>query len=170
MKRTHHPGSPTVIIASFSLLAQSGHPRPRHQELIRPIDFFSAGKFAEAGRTLTRGSPLRDPKRLFSNPSFGAHRVAFPNRLDDAQKWLRKGDESLRPNDTDAKVMLAEAIFIRPTTSFQKARGRALKRRQREPATSWLLSSNPTLSVAILEKLQRARRLINCKATAQVRV
>jgi hypothetical protein len=34
------------------------------------------------------------------------------NQLDDAQKWLEKAI-TLRPTDTDAKVMLAEAFATR---------------------------------------------------------
>ena len=71
------------------------------------------------------------------------------NRLDDAQKWLQAAVD-LKPDDADAKVMLAEAFYRRD--DFQKAaaslNGVDVK------SNRLIISQYPTLNVAKLESFK----------------
>ena len=78
---------------------------------------FQAGKFSEAGKLYLQ-TVAENPKDYSAILQLG--RIALlSNRLDDAQKWFEKA-MMLRPNDTDAKVMLAEAFCRRD--DFQRQR------------------------------------------------
>jgi len=69
---------------------------------------FRAGKFAEAGELYSRMA-AQTPKDYSATLHSG--RIALlSNRLDDAQKWLAKA-RTLRPGNSDAKVMLAEIFY-----------------------------------------------------------
>jgi hypothetical protein len=71
------------------------------------------------------------------------------NRLDDTQKWLEKAI-SLRPDDVDAKVMLAQAFYRRD--DFQKA---AAALSGVDVSSSKLIREQyPTLNVAMLESFK----------------
>src|SRR5213076_2441141 len=71
------------------------------------------------------------------------------NRLDDAQRWLEKAI-SLRPNDTDAKVMLAEAFYRRD--DFQRAA--ASLNDVDVSSNKLIIEQYPTLNVAMLESFK----------------
>jgi predicted aspartyl protease len=71
------------------------------------------------------------------------------NRLDDAQKWLEKAI-ALRPNDTDAKVMLAELFYRRD--DFQKAAASLSGVEVR--SNKLVIEQYPTLNVAMLESFK----------------
>ena len=77
---------------------------------------FQAGKFDAAGKHYSK-IVAQNPKDHSAILQLG--RIALlSNRLDEAQKWLEKA-KTLQPDDTDAKVMLAEVFYRRD--DFQKA-------------------------------------------------
>src|ERR1051325_572863 len=91
-------------------------PQPRQPEKEFADQLFRSGKFAEAGR-LYSTIAAHNPKDHSAILQLG--RIALlANRLDDARKWLEKV-LVLRPDNTDAKVMLAEVFYRRD--DFQKA-------------------------------------------------
>ena len=90
--------------------------QPRQSGIDSANQLFEAGKFAEAGRLYSR-IVAQNPKDYSATLQLG--RIALlSNRLDDAQKWLQKAI-TLQPDDSDPKVMLAEAFYRRD--DFQKA-------------------------------------------------
>src|SRR5262249_47584259 len=106
---------PIVVAASSGLLAQAAS-QPKESGADSANRLFQLGKFAEAGELYSRIA-AQDPNDYSATLRLG--RIALlSNRLDDAQKWLEKS-MTLRPNDTDAKIMLAEAFYRRD--DFQKA-------------------------------------------------
>jgi predicted aspartyl protease len=108
---------------------------------------FQGGKFAEAGKIYAQLA-AQDPKDYAAIIQLG--RIALlSNRLDDAQGWLEKAI-ALRPDDADAKVMLAEAFYRRD--DFQKA---AASLDGVDVATNKLvIEQYPTLNVAKLESFK----------------
>jgi predicted aspartyl protease len=137
---------PTVIIASSSLLAQAASP-PKESGVDSADRLFQLGKFAEAGELYSRIA-ARDPTDYSATLQLG--RVALlSNRLDDAQKWFEKA-MSLRPNDTDAKVMLAEAFYRRD--DFQKAAASLSGLDVR--SNKLIIEQYPTLNVAMLKSFK----------------
>jgi len=119
----------------------------RQSEIDSAKRLFEAGKFADAGKLYSR-IVAQNPKDYSATLQLG--RIALlANRLDDAQKWLEKAI-ALQPNDTDAKVMLAEALYRRD--DFQKAAA-ALK--GVDVSTNKLIREQyPTLNVAKLESFK----------------
>ena len=90
--------------------------QPRQSGIDSANQLFEAGKFAEAGRLYSR-IVAQNPKDYSATLQLG--RIALlSNRLNDAQKWLQKAI-TLQPDDSDPKVMLAEAFYRRD--DFQKA-------------------------------------------------
>jgi Aspartyl protease/Tetratricopeptide repeat len=137
---------PAVIIASSSLLAQAASP-PKESGVDSADRLFQLGKFAEAGELYSRIA-ARDPTDYSATLQLG--RVALlSNRLDDAQKWFEKA-MSLRPNDTDAKVMLAEAFYRRD--DFQKAAASLSGLDVR--SNKLIIEQYPTLNVAMLKSFK----------------
>src|SRR6476619_6262275 len=89
---------------------------PNQSEIDSANRLFKAGKFADAGKLYSQ-IVTQNPKDYSAMLQLG--RIALlSNRLDDAQKWLEKAI-ALKPDDADAKVMLAEAFYRRD--DFQKA-------------------------------------------------
>ena len=132
---------PIVVIASSNLLAQAAS-KPRESGPDSANRLFQLGKFAEAGKLYSRIA-AQDPNDYSATLQLG--RIALlSNRLDDAQKWLEKA-MILRPNDTDAKVMLAEAFYRRD--DFQKA-ATALKGVD-VSGNKLVIEQYPTLNVAM---------------------
>jgi hypothetical protein len=136
----------TVVIASFSFLAQA--PAEPGEPIVDSADrLFQLGKFAEAGELYSRIT-AQNPNDYSATLQLG--RIALlSNRLDDAQKFLEKA-MILRPNDTDAKVMLAEAFYRRD--DFQKA-GAALNS-VNVSGNKLVIEQYPTLNVARLESFK----------------
>src|ERR1700751_788391 len=103
-----------ITIASCNLLAQAA-PQPTQSGIESADRLFQLGKFIEAGELYSQIAG-QNPNDYSATLQLG--RIALlSNRLDDAQKWLEKAI-TLRPKDTDAKVMLPEAFFRRD--DFQK--------------------------------------------------
>ena len=134
-----------VILASCSFSALAASPQKLE---IGPADrLFQIGKFAEAGE-LCASMAAQNPKNFAA--IFGVGRVALPsNRLDDAQKWLERA-VALKPDDADAKVMLAEAFYRRD--DFQAAA--ASLRGVDASGNKLLISQYPTLNLAKLESFK----------------
>src|SRR5436305_10047329 len=108
---------------------------------------FQAGKFSEAGKIYSQIA-AQNSKDYSATLQLG--RIALlSNRLDDAQKWLEKAI-ALQPNDTDAKVMLAEAFYRRD--DFQKAA--ASLSGVEVSSNKLIIEQYPTLNVAMLESFK----------------
>ena len=108
---------------------------------------FETGKFAEAGKLCSQ-IVAQNPKDYSATLQLG--RIALlSNRLDDAQKWLEKAI-SLRPDDTDPKVMLAQVFYRRD--DFQKA---AASLKGVDVSSNKLIREQyATLNVAMLESFE----------------
>jgi len=90
--------------------------QPKQPGLDSAGRLFQAGKFSEADKLYSQ-IVAQNPKDYSAILQLG--RIALlSNRLDDAQKWLEKAI-ALNPNETDPKVMLAQAFYRRD--DFQKA-------------------------------------------------
>jgi tetratricopeptide (TPR) repeat protein len=135
-----------AVIASCSFLGQAAS-QPLHSEIDAGNRLFQAGKFAEAGKVYSR-IVAENPNDYSAILQLG--RIALlSNRLDDAQKWFEKAI-SLRPSDTDAKVMLAEAFYRRD--DFQKAA--AALNGVDVSGNKLVIEQYPTLNVAMLESFK----------------
>ncbi len=95
-------------IAILGCLAGQAIAQPRQEETATQL--FQAGKFAAAGALYARIA-AHDPKNEAAILQLG--RIALlANRLDQAEAWFKTA-LALRPDDADAKVMLAEARYRR---------------------------------------------------------
>jgi Aspartyl protease/Tetratricopeptide repeat len=135
-----------VVIALCSFLEHAA-PQPKQSGIDSADRLFQLGKFADAGKLYTQIA-AQQPNDYLATLQLG--RVALlSDRLDDAQKWLEKAI-SLRPNETDAKVMLAEVFYRRD--DFQKA---AASLKGVDVSSNKLITSQyPTLNVAKLESFK----------------
>ena len=108
---------------------------------------FQAGKFDAAGKHYSK-IVAQNPKDHSAILRLG--RIALlSNRLDEAQKWLEKA-KTLQPDDTDAKVMLAEVFYRRD--DFQKAATSLNGVDVRN--NKLIIQQYPTLNVAKLESFK----------------
>jgi len=108
---------------------------------------FQAGKFDAAGKHYSK-IVAQNPKDHSAILQLG--RIALlSNRLDEAQKWLEKA-KTLQPDDTDAKVMLAEVFYRRD--DFQKAA--ASLNGVDVSNNKLIIQQYPTLNVAKLESFK----------------
>ena len=121
--------------------------QPKQSEIDSADRLFQAGKFAEADKLYSQ-IVAQNPKDYSATLQLG--RIALlSNRLDDAQKWLEKAI-TLRPDDADPKVMLAQAFYRRD--DFQKAAA-ALKGVD-VSSNKLIREQYPTLNVAMLESFK----------------
>jgi tetratricopeptide (TPR) repeat protein len=110
--------------------------QPQQSEMDSADRLFQSGKFAEAGKLYSK-IVAQNPKDHSAILQLG--RIALlSNRLDKAQKWFEKA-LALQPDDTDAKVMLAQAFYASPGVlsprRFSKGSGCAQRfRRQQQQA------------------------------------
>jgi len=108
---------------------------------------FQSGKFEAAGKHYSK-IVAQNPKDHSAILQLG--RIALlSNRLDEAQKWLEKA-KTLQPDDTDAKVMLAEVFYRRD--DFQKAA--ASLNGVDVSNNKLIIQQYPTLNVAKLESFK----------------
>ena len=108
---------------------------------------FEAGKFDAAGKHYSK-IVAQNPKDHSAILRLG--RIALlSNRLDEAQKWLEKA-KTLQPDDTDARVMLAEVFYRRD--DFQKAA--ASLNGVDVSNNKLIIQQYPTLNVAKLESFK----------------
>jgi predicted aspartyl protease len=145
-------GAITVLASSKrpqSATAATPEPtgQPKQSESDSAGRLFQAGKFSEAGK-LSSQIVTQNPKDYSAILQLG--RIALlSNRLDDAQKWLEKAI-TLKPNDNDPKVMLAE-VFYRGD-DFQKS---AASLKGVDVSSNKLIREQyPTLNVAMLESFK----------------
>src|SRR4029077_15126375 len=146
-------GAAIIVVACAmtpqSTTAATAEPtaQPKQSGIDSAGRLFEAGKFAEAGKLYSQ-IVAQNPKDYSAILQLG--RIALlSNRLNDAQKWLEKAI-TLKPNDTDPKVMLAQACY--PRDDVQKAA---------VPVKGVNVSSNklireqyPTLNVAMFESFK----------------
>jgi predicted aspartyl protease len=120
---------------------------PKQSEIDSANRLFQAGKFAEAGKLYSQ-IVAQNPKDYSATLQLG--RIALlSNRLDDTKEWLEKAI-SLRPDDADAKIMLAQAFYRRD--DFQKA---AAALSGVDVSSNKLIREQyPTLNVAMLESFK----------------
>jgi hypothetical protein len=138
-----------VILAPCGFSGQAAS-QPKQSEIDSANRLFQAGKFAEAGKLYSRRAS-QDPKDYLATLQL-ARIALLSNRLDGAQKWLEKAI-TLKPGDTDAKVMLAEAFYRRD--DFQKA---AASLNGIEGSSNKLIASQyPTLNIPTLESFKSQR-------------
>jgi hypothetical protein len=135
-----------AIIAPCSLSGQATQ-QPRQSEIDSADRLFQTGKFAEGGKLYSQ-IVTQNPKEYSATLQLG--RIALlSNRLDDAQKWLER-TITLKPDDTDAKVMLAETFYRRD--DFQKA---AAAQNGVDVSSNKLIKEQyPCLNVAKLESFK----------------
>ena len=144
----------TIIVVACAMTPQSAtaaKPEPTAQPKESGIDLanrlFRLGKFSEAGKLYSQ-IVAQNPEDYSATLQLG--RIALlSNRLDDAQKWLEKAI-SVRPDDTDPRVMLAKVFYRRD--DFQKA---AASLNGVDVSSNKLITSQyPTLNVAKLESFK----------------
>lgn len=139
-----------IFVGAIAMRPQSttaATAQPRESGVDSANRLFETGKFAEAGKLYSQ-IVAQNPKDYSATLQVG--RIALlSNRLDDAQKWLRKAI-SLKPGHADAKVMLAE-VFCR-RDDFQKA---AASLKGIDASSNKLIREQyPTLNVAMLESFK----------------
>src|SRR4029077_12024347 len=136
-----------AIIITFCSLFGKAATQPTQSGSDSADQLFRDGKFAEA-RELYSQIAAQNPTDYLATLQLG--RIALlSNRLDDAQKWLEKA-MSLRSDDTDPKVMLAQVFYRRD--DFQKA---AAALNGVDVSSNKLITSQyPTLNVAKLESFK----------------
>jgi predicted aspartyl protease len=135
-----------VIVASCGFSGPAAS-EPTQADIASANRLFEVGKFAEADELYAR-IVAQNPKDDAAILQLG--RIALlANRLDNAQKWLEQAI-ALKPGDEDAKVMLAEALYLRD--DFQKA---AAALNGVEVSTNKLIIAQyPALNVAKLESFK----------------
>lgn len=143
-------GAAIFVLASV-MRSQSAAAEPTAESKQLEIDsanrLFQAGKFAEAGKLYSQ-IVVQNPKDYSAILQLG--RIALlSNRLGDTKEWLEKAI-SLRPDDADAKIMLAQAFYRRD--DFQKA---AAALSGVDVSRNKLIREQyPTLNVAMLESFK----------------
>jgi predicted aspartyl protease len=132
-----------VVAWSFSSQARS----QTSQADIELADLFKVGQFDEARKGYAQ---LADKNPNDYSAVLQLGRIALlSNQLEDAKKWLEQALR-LRPSDTDAKVMLAEAFYRRD--DFQQA---AATLNGVDVSTNKLIIEQyPTLNAAKLESFK----------------
>jgi Aspartyl protease/Tetratricopeptide repeat len=137
-------GLAVILASAFSGQAIS---QPQQSEIDSADRLFQSGKFAEAGKLYSK-IVAQNPKDHSATLQLG--RIALlSNRLDEAQKWFEKA-LVLQPDDTDAKVMLAEVFYRRD--DFQKAA--ASLKGVDVSSNKLIIEQYPTLNVAKLESFK----------------
>lgn len=136
-----------ALIVSPCSLAGQAVAEPKQADVESANLLFQSGKFAEAAKIYTQIA-AQDPKDHAAILQLG--RIALlSNKLDDAQKWLELAI-ALKPDDTDAKAMLAEAFYRRD--DFQ---GAVAALDGVDVSTNQLIIAQyPTLNVAKLESFK----------------
>jgi predicted aspartyl protease len=134
-----------AIIASSTISGYASFPSRQASDSAERL--FEAGRFADAGQ-LYLHMAAQNPDDYSAALHLGWIAL-LSNRLDDARKWLEKAI-MLRPDGSDAKVMLAEVFYRRD--DFQKAaaslKGVDVSNNQQ------VISQYPTLNVAKLESFK----------------
>jgi predicted Zn-dependent protease len=112
-----------LVLAPCSFSGQAAS-RPKQSEIDSANRLFQAGKFAEAGKLYSHLA-AQNPKDYSSTLQLG--RIALlSNRLDDAQKWLRKAIPCSRVTPTPGSCWprYITAATISPGPSLRCAASR----------------------------------------------
>ncbi len=145
MRSTTSPLTLFVVLAAC--FAGKAAPQAKQSEVDSADRLFQSGKFADAGKLYSR-IVAQNPKDHSAILRLG--RIALlSNRLDEAEKWLEKAKD-LQPNDTDARVMLAEVFYRRD--DFQQAA--ASLKGVDVSGNKLIMEQYPTLNVAKLESFK----------------
>lgn len=133
-----------VVACSWTVQAT---PEPKSSEADSADRLYQSGKFVEAGKHYSKlvAQNPNDPSTILQL----ARIALLSNRLDQAQKWLEKA-LVLQPDNTDAKVMLAEVFYRRD--DFQKAA--ASLKGVDVSSNKLIIEQYPTLNVAKLESFK----------------
>lgn len=136
-----------ALILGLSSCSEEASCQPSPPEIDTATQLFKSGKFAEASKRYALKAS-ENPQDYIATLQL-ARIAILSNRLDDAQKLLTKAI-ALRPDDDEAKVMLA-AVFYR-RDAFQEA---AASLNGVDVSTNKLLTSQyPTLNIALLESFK----------------
>ena len=136
----------SLLLAPWSFTVQA-HAQSGPSDIETASQLFQAGKFAEAGKIYAQVA-AQSPNDYPAVLQLG--RIALlSNQLDDVQKWFEKAI-ALKPDDTDAKVMQAEAFYRRD--EFQKAA--ASLEGVDVGSNKLIVSQYPTLNVAKLQSFK----------------
>jgi len=147
---------------SATAATAEGTPQRKQSEIESADRLFQAGKFADAGKLYSQ-IVTQNPKDYSATLQLG--RIALlANRLDDAHKWLEKAI-TMKPDGTDAKIMLAEAFYRRD--DFQKAA--AALNGVDVSSNKLIIEQYPTLNVAKLESF-KGQTPYELQATGRVHV
>jgi tetratricopeptide (TPR) repeat protein len=130
----------TIYICYSTAFAQAAPPIASANML------FKAGKFAEAEKIYSQIAG-KNPQDDYAAQQLG-HIALLSNRLDDAQKWLRKAI-AIKPDNSAAKIMLAEVFYRRD--DFPRA---AAVLNQIGPSYAAMITNYPTLIAGKLESFQ----------------
>lgn len=135
-----------AFVAAAWNFSDQARSQPKQSD-IEDAELFEVGQFDEARRGYAQ-TVNKNPNDYSAVLQLG--RIALlSNELDDAQKWLEQALR-LRPGDTDAKVMLAEAFYRRD--DFQRA---ATALNGVDVSTNKLIIEQyPTLNIAKLESFK----------------
>jgi predicted aspartyl protease len=140
-----------ICLALLLMLAPCAFPAVAGEQKPSPSDvadqLFESGKFAEAGEEYARIAADHPDDYA---ATLGLGRIALlANRLDDAEMWLTKAI-ALKPDESDPKIMLAEAYYRRD--DFDKA---VASLKGIDVDTNALIAAQyPTLNVAKLESFK----------------
>ena len=151
--RTAVAGAAIIVVAgammpqSATAATAEATAQPKKSGIDSANQLFQAGKFSEAGKLYSQ-IVAQNPKDYSATLQLG-HIALLSNRLDDAQKWLEKAI-SLRPDDADAKIMLAQAFYRRD--DFQKAA--ATLNAVDVNSNKLIREQYPTLNVAMFESFK----------------
>ncbi|HMD44236.1 MAG TPA: aspartyl protease family protein [Candidatus Acidoferrum sp.] len=108
LKRFPSKLQPILLFAVLAICLSVNAQLPTADSLATADKLFQAGKFDEAQRLFSKIN-AKKPKDFASARQLG-HLYLLSNQLDAAQKWLERA-LTLKPNDPDVKIMLAEVFY-----------------------------------------------------------
>lgn len=114
--RTTLRNSCFIFILALFLFSVSAEVQRSQRNLESAESLFTAGKFAEAEKLYSK--VLTEDRKNFQATVRLGRIALLGNRLDEAEKWLRKAIE-LKPEEAESKALLAEVYYRRD--AFQRA-------------------------------------------------
>lgn len=138
--------APLFIVSMFSICCLCAAAQSAPTAIDSANRLFQAGKFADAEKIYAQ-IVARNPRDDYAVQQLG-YIALLSNRLAEAHKWLQKAI-SLKPDNTDAKIMLAEAFYRRD--DFENA---AAVLTQVGPAYAGMITNYPTLILPKLESFK----------------
>lgn len=138
--------APLLIVSMFSICCLFSGAQSAPSAIDSANRLFQSGKFADAEKIYAQ-IVAKNSRDDYAVQQLG-YIALFSNRLADAHKWLQKAI-ALKPDNTDAKIMLAEAFYRRD--DFEDA---AAVLKQIGPAYAGMITNYPTLILPKLESFQ----------------